>query len=280
MDTTAASTASLSASAGSSIVSYAAISPTAPGPSSTSSIDPALHERLQRDFKRLKAKVQSLERENEALKGSLFELSVRYGAALSKGKAREVEEDKTKQTISWGRDSVTASAAETPANVLSNEHNFPSNVNDDRMSASVVSSRDSETTLAPSIDEGISVSPASRSPASAPLPALDPSAAAALLPALPPEMSGLETEHLSKSPVKGRDWDTLAGVEDTEDAKELARLREKERGKVLAQGKMGGWKFTRGYDLKVRSKLQDVTARRTSLTVVAIERVIKGQFMP
>lgn len=53
-------------------------------------VDPAIHERLLRDFKRLKARVDSLEKENVVLRDSLWEVSWRWGKG--KAKAREAEE--------------------------------------------------------------------------------------------------------------------------------------------------------------------------------------------
>jgi hypothetical protein len=254
MDTTQPSTTASHSVAGS-VVSSSGVSPATPGTGKglPSSVDPALHERLQRDYKRLKAKVQSLERENEALKGSLFELSVRYGAALStKGKTREVEEDKVKEGVNWARAPGAVETSSNNGSLISNA--------EDNLPVSAVTQQppteDPEATLAPSStpDPSTRTSPSNSSPASAHLPALDPSAAAAaLLPALPQELAAAsEIERPSKPSAMSQDWDTLAGVEDTEDAKELARHRERERERVIAQEKNDGWKFGRGYDLKVR----------------------------
>lgn len=56
-------------------------------------VDPSIHDRLLRDYKRLKTRLDVLEKENDGLRASLWELSWRYGRASGKGKARELEEE-------------------------------------------------------------------------------------------------------------------------------------------------------------------------------------------
>lgn len=67
--------------------------PAPPLPAHASIVDPAIHERLLRDYKRLKSRLEVLEKENESLRGSLWEVSWRWGKAGGKGKARARDEE-------------------------------------------------------------------------------------------------------------------------------------------------------------------------------------------
>ncbi|KAM0746883.1 WD40 repeat-like protein [Meredithblackwellia eburnea MCA 4105] len=68
--------------------------PPAP-PAHPTVVDPSIHERLLRDYKRLKSRLDVLEKENEGLRASLWELSWRYGknSAKGKGKQKDVDQD-------------------------------------------------------------------------------------------------------------------------------------------------------------------------------------------
>lgn len=98
--------------------------PSASSTTSVRTIDPAIHERLLRDYGRLKIRLNGLEKENEGLRASLWEVSWRWGRAGGKGKGRSreaTEEDAppatTLDTAPLSLTTVPTSGVTTPTEV-------------------------------------------------------------------------------------------------------------------------------------------------------------------
>ncbi|SGY25116.1 BQ5605_C018g08583 [Microbotryum silenes-dioicae] len=87
----------------------APILPSAPLAPHPTQIDAAIHERLLRDYKRLKVRVGVLEKENEGLRASLWELSWRWGKRESNHKAKQQQQQQQQQHQQQQQETVNES---------------------------------------------------------------------------------------------------------------------------------------------------------------------------
>ncbi|GAA93539.1 uncharacterized protein L969DRAFT_25200 [Mixia osmundae IAM 14324] len=250
---------------------------TSPSHNRASTVELSEYNRLKEAHKRLRGRVAALEKENEALKASVYELSIRYGSLLAKpkplvlGSASGTDDRTDPKPLKWGEQTRAATPVSSSLTQSLAATSLASSVASDDVlgqSATRLALSDTQATRVPHSDAETTPTMASdhstlggssslsstqsSSPSGGILSSDENSAsstAAALLPSLPKDT------RLPRSPIpaqKLQDWSTFAGVQDTEGAKEVMRYREKEQERAKeeqANKHKGGYQWGFGYNL-------------------------------